>query len=292
MRKLQTLIEKIQTPRSKLQRNTKLQISKGVGGSSVLDLGAWSFSGSWILVFGSFLSVSRKPFRHPSRLPRSRAFTLIEVLLALAISAIVLAAIGGVFYSALRLRERTSALLDGSVVLQQSLALLRRDLQGTVAPGGDLAGFFQTPAGGGGMAQNSSIRFHTSTGTLGESAPWADIQEVTYELRTPAQRSATGSDLVRSVSRNLLTTITPEPQEQWLLGGVQSLQFACYDGIDWRETWDTSTLNTNLPTAIRVRIQLATGDLADSRDQHQIEMVIPLVCQSRTNQTQATGGGQ
>jgi hypothetical protein len=39
-----------------------------------------------------------------------------EVLLALAISAILLAAIGGIFFSAARLRERTTAMLDAATM--------------------------------------------------------------------------------------------------------------------------------------------------------------------------------
>src|SRR5438034_3929210 len=73
----------------------------------------------------------------------TRAFTLMEMLLALAISAIVVAAIGGVFYSALRLRDRTAAALDEVAPLHQVLTLLRRDLQGAQPPSGHLAGDFK-----------------------------------------------------------------------------------------------------------------------------------------------------
>src|SRR5207253_1453691 len=75
---------------------------------------------------------------------RSGAFTLIEMLLALAVSAVILAAIGGVFFSAMRIRERTTAMLDQSAPLQQAITLLRRDLKGAVPPGGVLAGSLQS----------------------------------------------------------------------------------------------------------------------------------------------------
>src|SRR5262245_17488223 len=65
---------------------------------------------------------------------RPQAFTLMEMLLALSISAIVLAGIGGVFFSAMRLRERTTAMLDASGSLYQALSIMRRDLQGTLPP--------------------------------------------------------------------------------------------------------------------------------------------------------------
>src|SRR2546423_5978630 len=89
---------------------------------------------------------------------RPQAFTLIEVLLALSVSAIVLAAIGGVFYSAVRLRERTTAMLDEAAPLYQALTLLRRDLLGTVPPGGILISAFKTGTMDSGMAQGPGLQ--------------------------------------------------------------------------------------------------------------------------------------
>ena len=54
----------------------------------------------------------RRTFR-----PRS-GFTLLELLLAVAAFALVLAAINGVFYGALRLRNKTVAGFDDSLPLQ------------------------------------------------------------------------------------------------------------------------------------------------------------------------------
>jgi len=216
-------------------------------------------------------------------------FTLIEMLLALAVSAIVLAGIGGVFYSAIRLRERTAALVDESVPVYQSLSFLRRDLQGAVGPGGVLAGDFRSGAVNSGTLQGYGLQFCTTTGSLKDEVPWGDIQEVTYELRDPTERNSLGGkDLIRSVSRNLLSTTTPDSDDQWLLGNVQSLEFACFDGIDWRDTWDTSLGDTNLPVAVRVRIQLATDSTVDTRNRQPIELVVPLVTQFRTNAVQTT----
>jgi general secretion pathway protein J len=239
------------------------------------------------------IQTERRVGNGASRPTCSPGFTLLEVMLALAVSAIVLAAIGGVFYSAIRLRERTTAALDAVAPLHLALDLLRRDLRGTVASGGEMAGEFTSPAGGGALAQNSSIRFRTSTGTLKEDAPWADIQEVTYELRPSAQRGRSpGQDLFRSVNRNVLSSMGQDLDDQWLMGNIASLEFACYDGASWRDSWDTSSSNTNLPSAIRVRIQLADSASAVARNPEPYEMVIPLVSQSRTNQSQSVGGGQ
>ena len=218
-------------------------------------------------------------------------------MLALVVSSIVLAGIGGVFYSAIRLRDRTAAMLDESIPLHQALVFLRRDLQNALPPGGTyaLAGDFKSEQLGGGIGQNFRLQFFTSTGIINDNpnTAWGEIQEVSYELRDPLSRTGgTGRELIRSVTRNLLATAIPEPEEQFLLGNVQSLEFSCYDGYDWRESWDSSLSNTNLPSAIRVRIQVGTDRNPDNRSQQPFEMIVPLVTQSRTNQTQTTGGAQ
>jgi hypothetical protein len=121
----------------------------------------------------------------------------------------------------------------------------------------------------------------TATGALSDSAPWADIQRVTYELKPPTDLSATGQDLVRSVARNLLTVTTPEVDDQVMLSGVASIKFSCYDGAQWQDTWDTTgatSVNTNLPLAVRVDIQMSGNNNAQP-----VEILVPIDSQSRTN---------
>ena len=65
---------------------------------------------------------------------KNQGFTLIEVLLAVGIFAIVLFAINTVFFSALKLERATSQAVDARVPLNQAFAILRRDLQGAVQP--------------------------------------------------------------------------------------------------------------------------------------------------------------
>jgi type II secretion system protein J len=222
------------------------------------------------------------------------AFTLMEIMLALAVSAIVLAGIGGVFYSAVRLRERTTAMLDESNPLQQAFNFIRHDLQGALPPGGGnlpLSGDFKLTALGSGLGQNFHIEFFTTSGAINDNTTWSDIQFISYELRdsTDRTRNNAGKDLIRSVNRNVLATAMQDPVDQPLMSNVQSLELSCFDGINWRDSWDTSMGDTNLPYAVRVRIQLA-GD-GNSRAQQPFEIVVPVVSQSRTNVTQTTASG-
>jgi len=223
----------------------------------------------------------------------ARAFTLIEMLLAVAICAIVLVAINGVFATAVRLRDKTSEAVEAGLPVNRALDTLYRDLKGTVGPGGFLAGDFRCGAqamgatmGLSGEAGSAGLDFFTTTGTIGDKAPWGDLQEVFYELKAPNDRNQPGMELVRCVNRNLLATTTQTPEIQRLMRNVQTLEFDCYDGFQWRNTWDTSAGDTNLPVAIRVRIQLAARSGENASTVQPVEMLVPLVSQTRTNMTQ------
>jgi type II secretion system protein J len=219
-----------------------------------------------------------------------KAFTLIEMLLAVAICAIVLVAINGVFATAVRLRDKTSEAVEEALPVSRAMDLMVRDLKGTVGPGGYMAGDFRCGAqamgatmGLSGEAGSAGLDFFTTTGALSDRAPWGDIQEVFYELKAPTDRNQTGMELVRCVNRNLLATTTTTPDIRSLLGNVQTLQFECYDGTQWRDTWDTSAGDTNLPVAVRIRIQLAAKQGETTLNQQPLEMLVPLVTQTFTN---------
>jgi type II secretion system protein J len=217
----------------------------------------------------------------------SRAFTLIEMVLAIGIAAIVLIAVNAVFFTALRLRNATQAAVDAATPVDQALAVLRSDLQCAVTPTNGtskiLSGDFKVGSvTSTGVSQPVAIEMFTATGGLSETKPWGDIQRVDYELKNPTDRSAPGRDLIRSVTRNLLPVATPDVEDQWMMSGVQSIEFSCFDGAQWSDTWDTTALaspDTNLPVAVRVQIQLVGNETTP------IEIVVPIDSQSRSNAT-------
>lgn len=222
---------------------------------------------------------------------RTGAFTLIEILLAVGIFAIVLLAINTVFFSAVSLRDRTTAALDEALPANQALARLRRDLQNAQPPGGYLASAFRCGLVGSGMTQGNGLEFFTTTGVIGDDAPWSDVQRVAYLLVDPVDRADTrGKDLVRVVTRNLLATGEEDLETQHLLENVAGLELAAYTGSEWRDTWDTSLGDVGLPSAIRCRLLLAPAERTAPLTPAPMELLVPLVCQARTNQTQTAGG--
>src|ERR1039457_6278602 len=223
------------------------------------------------------------------------AFTLIEMVLAIGVASIVLIAVNTVLFASLRLRDTTANVVDAATPLDQAVTFIRRDLQCVVTPtngtskvvSGDFrAGNVSSP----GVPEPVAVEMFTTTGALSASAPWADIQRVTYELKQPTDRNAVGKDLVRSVVRNLLTITTPEVQDQLMLSGVQNIKFTCFDGAQWQDVWDTTgatSTYTNLPLAVRVDIQMSGGGV----NAQPIELVVPIDVQTRTNTVLTATGG-
>jgi len=209
-----------------------------------------------------------------------------ELLLAVGIFAIVLASINTVFYAALRLRNKVSHLLDETTPLYQALGTLRRDLQGAAAPDVMLAGPMQSLVAGTTLSQSGGLQFYTTTGLLSAEAPWGDLQKVVYQLKPPTNGLAfAGQGLVRTVTRNLLPTAQEEYVDEYLLGNIDQLMFSYYDGTNWTDTWDSTTLG-GLPRAVRVQIVLVSDEPSPLRAPEPIELLVPLVAQTRTNQTQ------
>jgi type II secretion system protein J len=217
-----------------------------------------------------------------------RAFTLIEMILAVGMTAIVMLAVSSVLFTALHLRNTTQAMVDAEVPLDTTFTLMRRDLQCMMSPttNGIFAGDFKAGnVSSPGISQPVAVEMYTATGALSENKPWGDVQKVTYELRLPTDRSLPGRDLVRSVTRNILATSTIDVDDQWMMGGVDSMTITCFDGNQWQNAWDTTdttSVNTNLPLAVRVEIQLAGQNNGNQRPAP-ITFLVPIDSQSRTN---------
>ena len=216
------------------------------------------------------------------------AFTLIEMILAIGVAAMVLIAVNTALFASLRLRDATQNVVDAAAPLDQTVTFIRRDLQCVVTPTNGtskvLSGSFRAGnISSAGVSESVAVEMFTATGALSANSPWADIQRVTYELKQPNDRNAVGRDLYRSVVRNLLTLTTPDVQDQLMLSGVQDIKFTCFDGAVWQEVWDTTGLTstyTNLPLAVRVDIQMAGKNAATAQA---IELVVPIDAQVRTN---------
>ncbi|HEV7928153.1 MAG TPA: type II secretion system protein GspJ [Verrucomicrobiae bacterium] len=222
-----------------------------------------------------------------SRMASPGAFTLIELLLAVSIMAIIMVAINGVFMTALRMRDTAVNSLETTLPVEQALSVLQNDLANVICSTntngiffGPLQSINQTNI----LPNQIGPDFYCSNGELDGVTPWGNMQKIDYLLAAPTNGSrGPGLDLIRAVTRNLLPLSQPtQPDEKHtILSGVQSLMFFYYDGTQWDQTWDT-TQETNLPYAIKVQIHMAPVRGA-SVQAAPLELVVPLDVLLNTN---------
>jgi type II secretion system protein J len=250
--------------------------------------------------------VASRGFPRGSRLPApgsqlfSGAFTLIELLLAIVIFSMILAAVNAVFFGAMKLRQKTADSATKAQPLELTLATLRRDLAGIVLPGTNFAGVFDSAAQIQGLTeQNVGTEIFTTSGVFRDTQPWAEIQKIAYVLRDPTNRlSSSGRDLVRIVKRNLLPAAEEQAEEQRLMSDVNRVDFSFYDGSSWRTSWNSTNELTTLPRAIKVEITLEPEPPAPASratttaSRLPIQMVVPIMLASVTNSaaTNSSGG--
>ncbi len=245
-------------------------------------------------------------------------FTLLEALLAISVTAVLLAAISGILFTAFRVRNGVTDTIERAEPLERTLAIIRQDLSNLVLPGGVMSGTFQTAplqstsqstnASTGpstvqlsallsqnppGQAGRSSPLFYVAVGQVDETSPFADIEQVYYFLAPPANNGR-GLDLYRAVTRNLLPVMNEDPTRQLLMGGVDSINFEFWSpGTiqvgQWLDYWDSTNPDpmteqtNNVPQAIRMTIQLVAPNGAVAAGAP-VQLVVPVSVQASTNQ--------
>jgi type II secretion system protein J len=239
-----------------------------------------------------------------SRLPRHRAhdrrltgragaggFTLLELLLATAVGAIVLLVINATFFGALRLHNSTHDKIDEDLALQRTLSIVRRDLAGLMVPANPQAttntfsGQLSSDVTSMNDLDNTSERITpdltTNSGKVDGWTPYAEVQMVSYYLSSAANGAPT-KDLVRVVTRNLLPAAESTTENTTLLTGVNSAAIAYFDGENWLETWD-STTTLSLPTAIKFSLVVASRAGTTARnDPAPVELIVPVLVKTTT----------
>ncbi len=212
-----------------------------------------------------------------SRRPQA-AFTLLELLIATAVGAIVLLVIQTTFFGALRLNNTTHERIDTDLSLQRALGIIRRDFAGLMLPGGTLSGQLQTTnfssSLGDAFGERASPDITTNSGRIDGWNPFSEVQTVAYFL-TPSADNSGAKDLVRVVKRNLLPVQDEIGTPQLLLHGVQDAATLFYDGTAWIDAWDSESSST-LPAGLKFRLTLMPLD-RNQLSPAPIEVVVPVV---------------
>ena len=201
----------------------------------------------------------------------SAAFTLIEILMAVVASAIILAAVYGVFSRAIHLRDQATERAREVRLRARAVAVMRDDLRGAIISGGKMGAILQTTSD---TAQSSSypgyLKFTTTTGREASSELLGDMQEIEYSIVS----DGTGAGvLTRGMNRALLAEQRENTDSRPLLAGVSSMEVEFYDGTSWTDTWELADATSALPEGIRLRVHLAENTAPP------IEVLVPWTTQ-------------
>ncbi|HZN66936.1 MAG TPA: type II secretion system protein GspJ [Tepidisphaeraceae bacterium] len=196
-----------------------------------------------------------------------RAFTLLELLVALAITAIIM----GSLYASLRIAFRARAAAEAAAeplrTAELALGLLRSDVESAMLPRGILTAPFTGEDGMGSAGQPADKLSFCSLGDPGEfmaaveggasSAVPSEVRKVGIALEPYAgPDGAEQYALVRYVTTNLLSPVEQQPDKEVLCRGVTALNIRYFDGLAWQDSWDSTTVENNIPSAVEVTIEI------------------------------------
>ena len=221
---------------------------------------------------------------------RARAFTLIEMLMALAACAIILAAIYGVFSRAVHLRDNATHRTREVRVRAHAASILRNDLRNALVSGGTLAATLEGSQDGHGAGFPGYLKFTATTAKDADDELGGDVQEIEYYIaRDPDAEDQNAGVLVRTINRDLLATAKQTPPEERVLAGVEAMEVSFYSGSAWKTSWEVTTDSKTLPEAVRVSIQPVADE--DGIKPAPIEVLVPWVTQSAIEATTTTTTG-
>jgi type II secretion system protein J len=212
-----------------------------------------------------------------SRVPR--AFTLLELLLAIAITAILAATVYASLMVATHTRDRAAEAVGKDRALTLALDLIRRDLQSAPPPTGTMAGAFI------GEDDNTfdTVSFTTTNTYLPPDGRLSDLINVSLLLLDDQDSDDSRSMmLVREVTTNLLSATTTEPQVQVLARGITGIDLAYSDGADWLDDWDSTQHDNTLPLAVKVTLYHPAESKAEyDREETQTALIVMLPAGTR-----------
>ena len=195
------------------------------------------------------------------------AFTLLEMLVATVLVALVAAALYSSLFVAFKAKSTAVKAVENLHRGQRTTELIQADVQSAVKPAGtSIMGDFIGTAGtnsGPASAGTDILSFYSAAMDIEPATGIGDIKKIEYICESSGKDEFT---LVRLVTTNLMPAggVTPEPKREVIARGLASFTVRYSDGSTWFDTWDSSlpvvpdvpnTQNKQLPRAIEIVLE-------------------------------------
>jgi len=190
-----------------------------------------------------------------------KAFTLLEVLVAATMTALLAGSLYATLYTAFRARRSGVEAVGSSRRAELAADFVCAELRSAVVPNGILAGtFFGEDATGPLGSESDTVSFYRTADAIDQEAGQGEIMMV--ELACEPSSRGSGMDLVRRVRRNLLAPTFYDLPAEVLCRNVLAFNLRYFDGVEWLDSWDSSVEENTLPLAVEVDLVLAVDQEA------------------------------
>jgi prepilin-type N-terminal cleavage/methylation domain-containing protein len=213
---------------------------------------------------------------------KSRAFTLLELLAATAMTAVLAGSLYATLHTAFKARDTATAAVEQMRKAELAVELIRADIESAVVPRGILAGAFLGEDGLDAAGRPAdSLLLHCTADGAADTEGAGDIRMV--ELACQPADGGEGMAVVRLLTLNLLATQLAEPAEEVLCRRVRSFDLKYFDGMDWQDTWDSAAHDNVLPVAVQTTLELIAEDGTNADEGgYQVVRVFRIPCSSLT----------
>ena len=178
----------------------------------------------------------------------NRGFTLLEVLVALVLLAVLMTALYGSYFAVIRARDRASEGMEARRELGATLDLLRREISSAVYNRFDNRLRFVVEDRDNFGKPASNLELTTLSPPSGLTRPESGIIDVQYRMLEKDKQQ-----ILTRQEQDLFFpsgTVPVYPQMEH----ISSFLVECFDGSKWVKSWDTA-LNGILPKILRITIQ-------------------------------------
>lgn len=244
-----------------------------------------------------------------------RGFTLLELLIALAMAAALCLPLYQTLRTAYKAKSSAEAAMIPSRTSELAMEFLRMDIESAMPPAPHSPGYATDSTSTAVVAPAAStssttpvslagafigldsqddrghngddLTFYTTSDGPEHVAGDGEIKLVELTVLVPP--GSNDHVLVRRVTRNLLSPQPVTPDDEVICRHVASFNLRYYDGTEWQDSWDSTQQTNELPVAVEVTLELdPPANQPLNQPAKKFIRIFPVVCSTLVNDSNTT----